>query len=481
MGASLKLVGFEKENWCKDVLDCYRPLYEDEDFDIELLWGGRDSGKTHAIVQKLVYDCIHQPYFRCVMVRKTYESIKDSQYQKIKDFVYDYDLESLFEFKVSPLEITFKPNGNKFIARGCDKSEKLKSLADPSCAWYEEGNQIEEKDYITISTTLRTEKAKVKEYFSFNPESRGEFEDFWVYTRFFEGQESNAFHREIRQEIEHQGEKKQVVLRIRSIHTTYHDNRFATPERIARHEDLRRTNPHYYRVFCLGLWGNEENDSPYFAAFDRSKHVGKELLIDPSHELWLSFDFNLDPCTVVIGQKIPFVGLRVLDCMQNSDGTEALCHDFMAVPEYVGHPHNLKVTGDNSGYSGSSVGGKNSAGETINDFHVILETFKLYRVEFGKRNFVRPNKVNRTHKLSRDLCNAVYRAGIVEFDDELCSALIKEIEKAIPDPKTEKLFKDRTKGYQMDRVDAKRYLFNAWFPKQMKSLNEFVRQIRMAA
>ncbi len=106
-------------------LDCYKPLLK-SDADIHFLWGGRDSGKSYFIAQKLIVDCLKNRYFRCIMVKKTYESIKDSQFQTIKDLVYKWKLEDLFTFNKSPLEITCV-NGNTFIARGCDMPERLKS------------------------------------------------------------------------------------------------------------------------------------------------------------------------------------------------------------------------------------------------------------------------------------------------------------------------------------------------------------------
>ena len=163
--------------------------------------------------------------------------------------------------------------------------------------------------------------------------------------------------------------------------------------------------------------------------------------------------------------------------MQNSGGTRALCEEIMECEDYKDHQGVIFVTGDNSGYSGSSVGGKNSAGESVNDFLIILEVFSNHRPSFKKRNFKRPQKVNSAHELSRTLCNEVYSAEVVQFDGEYCEPLIKEIEKAIPDPNTQKLYKNRTKGFEMDMVDAKRYLFNAWFPKQLLSLNKFIKEI----
>lgn len=182
-------VHLDGESFLESVLPVYRPLFTtpNNQPDIWLLWGGRDAGKTHGLIQKAVWECLTADYFRCILIKKTYESIKDSQYQGIVDYLEENKLDHLFNLRTSPISITCKRNGNKFIARGCDKAEKIRGVSNPSHAWYEEGNQLDEQDYINVSTSLRTTKARIQEWFSFNPEAKGDYEDFWVYTYFFKG------------------------------------------------------------------------------------------------------------------------------------------------------------------------------------------------------------------------------------------------------------------------------------------------------
>jgi phage terminase large subunit len=73
------------------------------------------------------------PYFRCLLIKKTYNSIKESQWQTIKDVVEEWGLSSVFTFKVSPFTIECE-NGNRFIARGCDDPQSIKGVKDPSHA-----------------------------------------------------------------------------------------------------------------------------------------------------------------------------------------------------------------------------------------------------------------------------------------------------------------------------------------------------------
>lgn len=274
-------------------LPCYRNLLNSK-ANINFLWGGRDSGKSYFVAQKLILECLKPEYFRCILIKKTFESIKDSQWQMIKDICTDWNIEHLFTFKQQPLEIHCV-NGNKFIARGCDDPQKLKSISNPSHAWYEEGNQLEESDYIIASTTLRNNKGEVQEWFSFNPECEGDFKDFWLYKYFFAGHiEKNEYN--FSDSIPFTMPDGSVYYRtITSTHTTYHNNlEYVKPQNIARHESYKATNPYYYKVYCLGQWGKRLAGGEVLKCFKYDKHVGKHPY-RPDLALHISFDENVNP------------------------------------------------------------------------------------------------------------------------------------------------------------------------------------------
>lgn len=147
-------------------LDCYHHILEPNDNDIEFLYGGRDSGKSNFVAQKLLFDALVDKNFRCILIKKTAESVKDSQWQTLKDIAADYSIDKHFQFRKSPLEIEVD-NGAMFIARGCDDPRKLKSIRNPSCAWIEEGDQLTDEDFTLIITTLRSNYGNIKIYFVF--------------------------------------------------------------------------------------------------------------------------------------------------------------------------------------------------------------------------------------------------------------------------------------------------------------------------
>lgn len=96
-----------KVEWCEwiDIInEAFIPLIDNKDRYI-ICKGGRGSSKSDAIAKKLIYRCLNENYFRCILIRNTYGSIKDSSYQTLKDIIIDLGLQDLFEFKIQPLEI----------------------------------------------------------------------------------------------------------------------------------------------------------------------------------------------------------------------------------------------------------------------------------------------------------------------------------------------------------------------------------------
>lgn len=255
------------------------------------LWGGRNSGKSISTSRKLIYRCLNEKYFRCILIKKTFEAIKDSQWQTLKDDIDQLGLSELFIFRKAPLEIECV-NGNTFIARGLDKVEKLKSIKDPTGAWYEEGNQITLEDFITVTTSIRSIRADyIQEIFSFNPETEVDYEDFWLWQMFFKGHTEKNFSDTVKIELPN---GNIIENRYTSHHTTYHDNKYLTEIQKADLEQWKEINPYYYTIYTLGEWGNKVVKDKFWKSFNRVAHV-KPVKLDLELPLHISFDENVNP------------------------------------------------------------------------------------------------------------------------------------------------------------------------------------------
>lgn len=438
----------------KDVyLECYQHLLQDDGIDIELIWGGRDSGKSFFVGQKFTEDCMTLDYFRCILIKETHEAIKDSQYAAIEEIVEDWGCEQLFTFNKSPLEIRCI-NKNKFLARGTDKPAKLRSITNPSHVWAEEGNQLTEIAFITILTSLRSKYGKVKLIITFNPEATTpDYQDFWLFKTFF------AAHFPLKSftatmNIPVPG-KDDVQLKYRATHTTYLDNPNVSPQRVAFHEALKELNYHWYTVFTLGEWGNQENDSPWLFAFQKEKHVSPvELTADRSDILYLSWDFNRNPgvCTVI--QWPDQKRIEIIDVIKILNvGTEGICDIIL-----LKYPNFLyMVTGDYSGDTVSSIHKEQTTNYTMIKSKLALNNGQI--------------KISSNPRLekNRTLVNSVFFSYRVQICPVKGKPAIYDCEnvKSLADGTIEKKNR-KDPAQQADVLDSIRYFINqfmSWYIK----------------
>lgn len=416
-------------------LQCYRHL-NNSNADLNFLWGGRDSGKSHYIAQRLIRKCMREKYFRCLLVKKTFNSIHDAQWQTIKDIVNDWGLSHLFKFKESPLSIECV-NGNKFLARGCDDPGNLKSIKDPSDVWYEELNQLELNDFITVATTLRTDKANITQWCSFNPETEGPYTDHWLYKYFFKDKPFNFDDKWIFE----LPTKEKIEFNYTSTHTTYFDNSHVTAQRIAFLEWLADSDPYYHKVFAKGEWGNIKAGSPFIFNFDRAKHIVKGLQPRDDLDICLSFDFNVDPITCHSGQVDETAGyeeVRILDEFRllNSD-IEQLCE--LVKSHYPNRM--IKVTGDASGQNKTAL---------KRDLDYYKEIKRILNLNMGQ--FYVPS-FNPPIKKTRVLCNTLLAKHPRYYFSDRVPYLILDIEE------TEV---DENGGIDESKDKHKGHLFACW-------------------
>jgi PBSX family phage terminase large subunit len=357
-------------NWKYLINESFIPLVENKDRYL-ILYGGRGSSKSDFAAKKMIYRCLSEDFFRCILVRNTYSSIKDSSYQNLKDTIYTLGLQDLFEFKLQPLEIHCK-NGNMFIARGCDDTTKLKSIKDASAVWYEEDIPTE-NDFITITTSIRTQKADyLQEIFSINPEVEGDYKDHWFYKRFFGDKVERSFSSVTPLKID---ENTSVDLTYTVHHSWYKDNKWLPNTFVAFLMDLQVKNPYYYTIYCLGYWGNKQSGGLFYKLFDRAKNTTNVIGYNPDLALHLTFDFNVNPyMTATVWQIVGKVAYCIdeIACASPYNNTKGICDEFTR--RYMSHNAGLFIYGDPSGKNEDTRSEKGH-----NDYKVIELQLKDYR------------------------------------------------------------------------------------------------------
>lgn len=258
-----------------------------------ILYGGRSSSKSYTAAQKMAIMCRTEENFLGVMVRQVYNTIKDSQWSKIKSIIEDEGWSDEFHIIKSPLEITHKATGNKIIARGMDAPEKFKSLDDPTVVWMEEALEIGEDAFVKVDTSIRSSKPNTLKQMiiTFNPED----ESHWINNRFFPSKVS--YEKADGNFTYIKSPEPNTLL----MHSTYHHNDFCCEEDMLTIQRLIRAygeDSNYVKVYVYGLWGNALEG----LVFERVNILGWDDFPEPNNRkkygYGLDFGFTNDPTSV---------------------------------------------------------------------------------------------------------------------------------------------------------------------------------------
>ncbi len=180
------------------------------------------------------------PLANTLVLRKTFNTHKDSTWAQLKWAVNRLGVAHLWNFKKSPLEAIYKPTGQKILFRGLDDPMSITSITVDTgylCwAWFEEAYQImNEDDFDKVDMSIRGEMPDG--YFkqltlTFNPWN----EKHWLKSRFFDNPDPDTL----------------------ALTTTYRCNEFLGDDDRARFEWMREYKPKRYRVEGEGNWGIAE-------------------------------------------------------------------------------------------------------------------------------------------------------------------------------------------------------------------------------
>lgn len=192
----------------------------------------------------------------------------------------------------------------------------------------------------------------------------------------------------------------------------------------------------------------DANDRPFLYAFDEHRHVLSDFHPNPHLPLTISFDFNVEPMTALIGQKETPTKGTIFDEMEIQTGsTEEMC-DLIAA-KYKDWMYDLKVTGDATGRNRQAVTQGN-----LNHYRVIQDKLKLL-----DRDLIVPRS-NPAHKDSRVLGNSVLQHAEF-FITKNCRKTIRDCSTASVD-EFGAIIKTKEEGRHF--FDNYRYIYHAWYP-----------------
>ena len=137
--------------------------------------GGRGSGKSSFASIFIVNGIVEDPEANAIIYRKVGETLRESVYTQIVWAINALGLGDWFRFKLSPLEIEYRPTGQRIMFRGSDKPEKSKGVKLVKgyfkYLWFEELTEfINMKEIRTIKASiLRGTNLPTTTFYSYNP------------------------------------------------------------------------------------------------------------------------------------------------------------------------------------------------------------------------------------------------------------------------------------------------------------------------
>ncbi len=361
--------------WCEwsDILNPHFIQCIEDESRIQVLYGGRGSGKSRTIALKIIYRMLTEgKQFKALLVRNTAISIKDSSYNEIQKAVDELGLNDFFTFKLSPLEIVCS-NGSKIITRGLDTPSKIKSIGGVICVWYEE-ELPDEESWLTISNSIRAiDSGYLQEIFTIQPEVYGNYQDNWFWKRFFSKNITEKTFKGI--ESVQISPNKIVDVSFSCHHSTHLDNKYLSDVSRAKLIAEKDRNPYKYNVECLGLWGNRSQSGLFYKLFSRSLNVSPDVHYDPEIALHISFDFNVNPymtCTIwqVVGTQA--ICIDEIASLTPYNTTKGVCNEIKR--RYQSHKSGVFIYGDPSGKNADT---RSEIGH--NDYKIIETELQQYR------------------------------------------------------------------------------------------------------
>jgi len=148
-----------------------------------VLVGGRGSGKSYYNAQQVLLWMLNQKVKeRVLLCKKVLRTIRKSQYQLLRDLIFQYDLSPYFKFNSTEMKITCHVTGSETFALGLDDPEKTKSTEGITKVWAEETTDLNYKDFLDIDLLMRgLSNSNYQMLLSFNPIN----EHHWLNDFFF--------------------------------------------------------------------------------------------------------------------------------------------------------------------------------------------------------------------------------------------------------------------------------------------------------
>ena len=245
--------------------------------------GSRASKKSKTMALWVITNMMKYPNANTLVVRKVYGTLKNSCFSDLQWAIHNLQVDDFWEWTTQPLEITYKPTGQKILFRGFDDPLKITSIAvdrGSLCwVWVEEAYEISrEEDFDMLDESIRgiVENGLFKQItLTLNPWN----EHHWIKKRFFDKEDENTL----------------------AMTTNYMCNEWLDKSDLKLFETMKLNNPRRYQVAGLGNWGIV--DGLIYENWREEKLDVEELVKDTNLKsvFGLDFGYTNDPTALFCG------------------------------------------------------------------------------------------------------------------------------------------------------------------------------------
>lgn len=247
--------------------------------------GSRASKKSKTTAAYYITKLMKHPKANLLVIRKTFRTLKDSCFAELQWAINQLQVDEDWQIKESPLEMTYRPTGQKIYFRGLDDPLKVTSITVKTGVlcwmWLEEGYEVlNEDDFNMLDESIRgaAPDGLFKQItITLNPWN----ERHWIKKRFFDFQSD-----------------PDILAKT----TNYLCNEFLDEADKRVFERMKRDNPRRYQVAGLGNWGIV--DGLVFENWEERSFDIKELLKRRPHmrtAFGLDFGYTNDPTALFAG------------------------------------------------------------------------------------------------------------------------------------------------------------------------------------
>lgn len=139
-----------------------------------MLKGGRGSTKSSFISIAIIRGLLADPLANAIIYRRVGNTLKNSVYEQMQWAIETLGLDNYFRSRLSPLEIVYKPTGQRIMFRGTDDPMKSKSIKLKKgyfkYLWFEELAEFRSmEDIRTIKQSVLRGTDTAYTLYSYNP------------------------------------------------------------------------------------------------------------------------------------------------------------------------------------------------------------------------------------------------------------------------------------------------------------------------